>query len=129
MQKSGGLREQGKLAFDIAGTDGLERRCSGWPRTMSGRFGEVPWPTLRQAIDIQVTPPQIEVRDPEKETRVRQILNSAGILSRHTWAAQESLDYEQEQKIFREEAAAQGSTGHASQKVPSNAERHESETV
>ncbi len=71
----------------------------------AGRFGDVPWPTLRKALEITVTPPQIEVRDPEKETRVRQMLHKAGVLSRKTWSAQESLDFDQEQKNFRQEAA------------------------
>ncbi len=46
----------------------------------AGRFGdinEISWPELLGALDIIVTPPQVEVRDPEKETRVRQILNAA----------------------------------------------------
>ncbi len=57
------------------------------------------------SLEITVTPPQIEVRDPEKETRVRQMLHAAGILSRKTWSAQESLDFEQEQKNFNVEGA------------------------
>jgi hypothetical protein len=72
----------------------------------AGRFGDVPWPTVRQAVDIQVTPPQIEVRDREKETRVRQMLHQAGILSRHTWSAQEGLNFDQEQRDLREEESS-----------------------
>jgi hypothetical protein len=53
-----------------------------------------------------VTPPQIEVRNPEKETRVRKMLHDAGILSRNTWSAQESLDFDQEQKNLDAEAAS-----------------------
>ncbi len=61
-------------------------------------------------LDITITPPQVEVRDPEKETRVRQILNAAGVLSKKTWAAQESLDFDEEQKNLRQEAADSQST-------------------
>ncbi len=71
----------------------------------AGRFGDVPWPTCERPSQITVTPPQIEVRDPEKETRVRQMLHKAGVLSRKTWSAQESLDFEQEQKNCKAEAA------------------------
>ena len=75
----------------------------------AGRFGdldEITWPEIRDSLEIVVTPPQVEVRDPEKETRVRQILNAAGVLSKKTWAAQESLDWEQEQRNLAEEAQA-----------------------
>ena len=78
-----------------------------WFAWSAGRFGDVPWTTLRQALEITVTPPQIEVRDPEKETRVRQMLHEAGVLSRKTWSAQESLDFEQEQKNLQLESNSQ----------------------
>jgi hypothetical protein len=60
-----------------------------WFAWTAGRFGDVEWGTLKRSLRNDVTPPQIEVRDPEKETSVRKTLHDAGILSRKTWAAQE----------------------------------------
>ena len=77
-----------------------------WFAWSAGRFGDVPWSLVEQSIEITVTPPQIEVRDPEKETRVREMLNKAGILSRKTWSAQEGLDFDTEQKNLAAEAQA-----------------------
>ena len=65
-----------------------------WFAWSAGRFGDVPWWLVEQSVEITVTPPQIEVRDPEKETQVRAMLHNAGILSRKTWSAQEGLDYD-----------------------------------
>jgi hypothetical protein len=106
----------------------------GW---QAGRFGNVPWAFIKRSLDITVTPPQIEVRDPEKETKVRQMLHAAGILSRKTWSAQESLDFDQEQKNLKQEEAeadrAQGEAGPKGDRgatsnapaAPSNSEPHE----
>ena len=72
----------------------------------AGRFGDVPWSLVERSVEIIVTPPQTEVRDPEKETHVRAMLHNAGVLSRKTWSAQEGLDYDAEQKNLAAEAAA-----------------------
>ncbi len=76
-----------------------------WFAWTAGRFGDVPWRLVQRSVDITITPPQVEVRDPEKETRVRKMLHDAGVLSRQTWSAQEGLDFAQEQKNLNREAA------------------------
>ncbi len=40
-----------------------------WFAWTAGRFGDAPWPLVRRSLDITITPPQVEVRDPEKKSR------------------------------------------------------------
>jgi hypothetical protein len=75
-----------------------------WFAWQAGRFGDAEWVDIKRSVQIIVTPPQIEVRDPEKETAVRKTLHDVGILSRKTWSAQEGLDFDQEQQNLRQEA-------------------------
>ncbi len=77
-----------------------------WFAWLAGRFGSVSWPEVVRNIVINITPPQIEVRDPAKETAVRKTLCDAGVLSKQTWSAQEGLDFEAEQKNIRKEESA-----------------------
>lgn len=51
---------------------------------------------VRRLVDIQVEPPAVVIRDADKETARRDILNRSGILSDKTWAAQEGLDLDME---------------------------------
>ena len=88
--------------------DNRTLKCVLWFTWSAGRFGDVPWWLVEKSVEITLTPPQIEVRDPEKETRVREMLNKAGILSRKTWSAQEGLNYNAEQKNLAAEAAPRG---------------------
>jgi hypothetical protein len=55
-----------------------------WFAWQAGRFGDAEWVDIKRSVQIIVTPPQIEVRDPEKETAVRKMLHDAGVLSRKT---------------------------------------------
>lgn len=59
------------------------------------------------AIEIQVGPPTLEVRDPLKEAETFLIEFRSGILSPQTWSQRRGLDYDQEQANWREHAAAQ----------------------
>jgi hypothetical protein len=81
-----------------------------WFAWLGGRFGDAEWSDIKRSVQIVVTPPQIEVRDPEKETAVRKTLHDAGILSRKTWSAQEGLDFEQQQQNLRQEATEAATT-------------------
>ena len=54
--------------------------------------------------------PTMIVEDPEKQTARRATLFQNGILSRTTWAAMESLVYDDEQENMREEAEELGAT-------------------
>ncbi len=67
-----------------------------WFAWSAGLLDEIPWPQLRSSVEIQIEPPQIEIRAADKETARRKIMFDAGILSRRTWQLQESLDPKQE---------------------------------
>jgi len=64
----------------------------------AGQFARhgVSFDELEQQIEITVESPRVAVRDGDKETARRRILNEAGILSSKTWASQEELDFDQE---------------------------------
>lgn len=67
-----------------------------WFAWSAGILGDIPWPQLRASVEIQIEPPQIEIRDADKETARRKIMFDAGVLSRKTWQLQEGLDPVQE---------------------------------
>ncbi len=48
-------------------------------------------------IEIQVSPPSLEMRDQKQEAEVHQIEYQNGILSPQTWSRRRGLDYDQEQ--------------------------------
>ncbi len=48
-------------------------------------------------IEIQVSPPSLEMRDQKQEAEVHQIEYQNGILSPQTWCRRRGLDYDQEQ--------------------------------
>ncbi|TWT30341.1 Phage portal protein, lambda family [Posidoniimonas corsicana] len=52
---------------------------------------------VRELIEVQVTPPSLEVRDPLKEANVNKIAHAVGVLSPQTWSRRLGLDYDQEQ--------------------------------
>jgi hypothetical protein len=62
----------------------------------AGRFGGATWADVRAAVQLKIVPPQVAIRDRDKETNRRKLLFDAGILSAQTWAAEEDLDHEQE---------------------------------
>lgn len=64
----------------------------------AGRFDSfgITLAELRKAIELEIEPPTVAVRDLVNETTVNQILKQNGILSPRTWAGRESLDYDQE---------------------------------
>jgi hypothetical protein len=72
-----------------------------WFAWSAGVLGDIPWPKLRASVDIQIEPPQIEIRDADKETERRKTMFDAGILSRKTWQLQEDLDPDQEEANMR----------------------------
>jgi capsid protein len=49
-------------------------------------------------VDIQITPPSLEVRNNLQQTQVEKIAYEKGILSPQTWSLKLGLDYDQEQK-------------------------------
>ncbi|MEM8944127.1 MAG: phage portal protein [Planctomycetota bacterium] len=53
---------------------------------------------VRKQIDIQITPPPLEVRDPLRTCQVERIAFENRILSPQTWSLRLGLDYDQEQK-------------------------------
>ncbi len=53
---------------------------------------------LRRLLRVNIEPPSVAVRDRHQETLRRKMLFDAGVLSARTWAAQESLDYDKEQR-------------------------------
>ena len=59
--------------------------------------GRLPSDT-RRLIEIQVTPPSLEVRDQLNACRVEQMAFENKILSPQTWSLRLGLDYDQEQK-------------------------------
>lgn len=61
------------------------------------RAGVLPTDTLR-AVEVQATPPTLEVRDPLQSARVEEIAYRHGALSLQTWCQRLGLDYDQEQK-------------------------------
>ena len=52
----------------------------------------------RQVIEIQITPPSLNVRNPLEEAEVDQIAYEHGVLSKQTWSQRLGLDYDQEQR-------------------------------
>lgn len=55
-------------------------------------------PEVLDQIEIQVEFPQLEVIDTKSQTERRQVLSMNGILSNTTWAVQEGLDPDEEQR-------------------------------
>lgn len=55
----------------------------------------------RRVVQIQATPPSVQVRDRLKEAQVNQIAHRYGVLSTQTWSQRLGLDYDQEQKNRR----------------------------
>jgi hypothetical protein len=53
---------------------------------------------VREAIEIQIIPPTLRVRDALRDAQVDKIAYTSGILSPQTWAQHLGLDYDQEQK-------------------------------
>jgi capsid protein len=68
--------------------------------------GRLPREAL-EAVEVQVAPPTLEVRDPLKEAQTFRIEHASGILSPQTWSQKRGLDYEQEQANWRDFAAQQ----------------------
>lgn len=65
----------------------------------AGRFDSlgVTFDELESLVELKIEPPRVAVRDANKETEQREKLAAAKVLSRQTWAAQENLDYDEEQ--------------------------------
>lgn len=52
---------------------------------------------IYKVVTIKIDAPEVASRDKQAQAATNQILNTAGVLSRRTWAAQTDLDYEEEQ--------------------------------
>jgi capsid protein len=61
-------------------------------------------PDALELVDIQASPPSLEVRDPLKETQAFKIEFQSGILSPQTWSQRRGLDYDQEQANWKQYA-------------------------
>ena len=53
---------------------------------------------VRRLVELQITPPSLQVRDQLREAQVERIAFEKGILSPQTWSQRLGLDYDQEQK-------------------------------
>lgn len=53
---------------------------------------------VRELVDVQITPPSLEVRNQLQHCQVERIAFEKGILSPQTWSLKLGLDYDQEQK-------------------------------
>ncbi|MEN0109740.1 MAG: hypothetical protein AAF805_03360 [Planctomycetota bacterium] len=58
------------------------------------------------AVEVQVAPPSVQVRDRRHEAEVDEIAFRHGVLSRQTWSQKLGLDYDQEQQNLRMEGVA-----------------------
>lgn len=58
---------------------------------------------FRAAVQLNVQPPRVSVRNRNEETGIRSQLNQAGILSKRTWAGLEELDHEAENENIKAE--------------------------
>lgn len=74
----------------------------------AGRFRHfhVELADLKRLIELHVEPPSVAVRNRDEETRIRETLHAAGILSMQTWSALEELDYDVEQENLAAEQSA-----------------------
>jgi len=59
-------------------------------------------PRVSDCIEIQITPPPLQVRDALREAQVDRLAHTHGILSPQSWSQHLGLDYDQEQKNFAE---------------------------
>jgi hypothetical protein len=73
------------------------------------RAGRLP-AEVAEAIEIQVAPPSLAVRDRLKEAQVHRIEHESGILSPQTWSQRSGLDYDQEQSNLQLHAGRNIST-------------------
>jgi hypothetical protein len=99
---------------------GQEKECTFWNRIFwkviefghrTGRLGDIPMQMLKRCIHLEVSGPQISVREPEKETARHQIMVAGGIMSKKTWAQEEGLDFDQEVKAGAKEETPQQEAG------------------
>lgn len=67
-----------------------------WWAWRSGRFGGIAWSDLRRMLSLQITPPQVDVRNGKDETERHSVMFKDGVLSPATYAAKEGLDHDQE---------------------------------
>jgi hypothetical protein len=70
-----------------------------WFNWRIGRLGKYSWEDIRYAVEIQLTGPQVDVRDRLKETQRNSIMKRDGILSPVTYGSREGLDYDDEMKL------------------------------
>jgi hypothetical protein len=63
----------------------------------AARAGRLPR-DVRRLVEVQITPPSLDVRDCLKDAQVDRIAHTSGVLSLQTWSQRLGLDYDQEQK-------------------------------
>lgn len=66
----------------------------------AARAGRLPT-KVRDYVEVQVTPPPLQVRDRLQEAQVNRIAHQHGVLSPQTWSQRLGLDYDQEQKNLK----------------------------
>ncbi len=52
---------------------------------------------IRSLVEVQITAPSLNIRDPLQEAKVNQLAYQHGVLSKQTWSQKLGLDYDQEQ--------------------------------
>jgi hypothetical protein len=62
----------------------------------AGRFGDVPWEQIKAEVKITISPPDVAIRDRDKESARRVLLMNNGIVAPKTVAEEEGYDYAQE---------------------------------
>lgn len=72
------------------------------------RAGNLPV-DVNEIVQIQVTPPSVQVRDRYQESQVDRVAKEHGVLSLQTWSRRLGLDYDQEQKNIRLHATSDSS--------------------
>lgn len=87
-----------------------------------GVFGKATWEQVRRHVTLKVDLPEVASRDPLAMAQVNAILNEHGIKSKRTWAAELSLDYDEEQQEMASEPQTQPSAlaGELGQPVSAN---------
>jgi hypothetical protein len=69
-----------------------------WFNWKIGRLGNYAWSDIRRAVDVMVTPQQVDVRDRMKETQRGILLLDAGIISPVELGTREGVDYDEQVK-------------------------------
>ena len=67
------------------------------------QIGGIGWEELQKQVSLEVEAPDVASRDRMVNAQEKSLLNSAGIVSRRTWAAEAGYDYDEEKGRIEEE--------------------------